>query len=146
MKNKEKYKKIFSKYDDICDGDAPWSKSICHGNICKGCIGRFVEWCEQEAKPDLTGLEEEILKAIDPVFKFIVRDKYGKMFVYRQKPRKAENTWASNSIYTSFPLPSLFDWITFEDAEPWCIDDLVKRPALDSNTRPRDDKDEAKDR
>lgn len=129
MKNKEKYKKFFSEYEAAmwCCEDAPWHKAVCRGNICKGCIERFLEWSEQEALPDLTELEEEILKAIDPVFKFIARDKYGKMFVYRQKPRKTENTWASKSIYTSLPLPSLFDWVRFEDAEPWCIDDLVNR-------------------
>lgn len=144
MKNKEKYKKDLSERD-ICDKASPWREAICRGNSCKGCAGRFIEWCEQEALPDLTGLEEEILKAIDPVFEFIARDKHGKMFVYRQKPRKTENTWASNSIYTSFPLPSLFKWITFNDAEPWCIDDLVKRPGVDSNTRPRDEEAEEED-
>lgn len=137
MKNKEKYKKDLSERD-ICDKASPWRDAICRGKICAGCAGRFIEWCEQEATPGLTGLEEEILKSIDPVFEFIARDKYGKMFVYRQKPRKMENTWASKSIYTQLPLPSLFDWIRFEDDEPWRIDDLVKRPALDSNTRPRD--------
>lgn len=126
MKNKEKYKKIFSEYE-MHDEDAPWHDAVCRGKECKGCIKRFIEWSEQEATPDLTELEEEILKAIDPVFEFIARDKYGKMFVYRQKPRKMENTWASNSIYTSLPLPSLFDWVRFEDAEPWRIDDIVKR-------------------
>lgn len=144
MKNREKYKKFFGDCE-MCDGDAPWYKDVCRGKACKGCIKRFIEWSEQEALPDPTGLEEEILKAIDPVFKFIARDKYGKMFVYRQKPRKMENTWSSNSIYTSLPLPSLFDWVRFEDAEPWCIDDLVKRPALDSNTRPRDEEAEGED-
>lgn len=133
MKNKEKYEKYFSEYE-MCAEDAPWYKDVCPwreddccGNPCIGCAERFIKWSEQEALPDLTGLEEEILKAIDPVFKFIARDKYGKMFVYRQKPRKTENTWSSKSIYTSLPLPSLFDWVRFEDAEPWCIDDIVKR-------------------
>ncbi len=126
MKNKEKYKKIFSEYE-MCAEDAPWHDAVCHGKACKGCIKRFIEWSEREAQPDLTGLEEEILKAIDPAFEFVARDKYGKMFVYRQKPRKTEDRWASNSIYTQLPLPSLFDWIRFEDEEPWCIDDLVKR-------------------
>ena len=130
MKNKDKYKKHFSECE-VCDGDAPWYKTVCGGNVCKGCAGRFLEWCEQEALPDLTGLEEEVLKAIDPVFEFIARDKYGKMFVYRQKPRKMDNTWASKSIYTQLPLPSLFDWIRFEDDEPWRIDDLVKRNESD---------------
>ena len=140
MKNKEKYKKYFSEYD-ICDGDAPWYKVVCGGNVCKGCegcIGRFVEWCEQEALPDLTGLEEEVLKRIRKPFKYIARDQDGRLFIYDQKPRKKDERWVPISLFTALPLTDLFDWIRFEDAEPWCIDDLVKRPALDSNTRPRD--------
>ena len=61
MKNKEKYKKVFSEYE-LCDCDAPWHDAVCRGNFCKGCIGRFIEWSEQEATPDLTGLEEEVQK------------------------------------------------------------------------------------
>ena len=144
MKNKDKYKKCFSEYD-MCDKASPWHDAVCRRKECKGCIGRFIEWCEQEALPDLTGLEEEVLKRIDFVFKFIARDQDGKLFAYYQKPRKGKSMWASEYPHEQLPLTSLFDWIRFEDNDPWCIDDLVKRPALDSNTRPRDDKGEAKD-
>lgn len=144
MKNKEKYKNFFSEYD-MCDRAAPWCKDVCHGNICKGCIGRFIEWSEQEAQPDLTGLEEEVLRAIPSAFKYIARDECGKLFVYCRKPEKFGLSWTSTYPYTCLPLTGLFDWIRFEDEEPWCIDDLVKRPALDSNTRPRDEEAEEED-
>ena len=137
MKNKEKYKKVFSEYE-MCDRAAPWCKDICRGNICKGCIGRFIEWSEQEALSDLTVLEEEVLKRIDPSFKYIARDKGGELFVYYQKPKKGRDMWRSNNHYERIPLTDLFDWITFDDAEPWRIDDLVKRPGCGYNTSPRD--------
>lgn len=141
MKNKEKYKSFFGEYD-MCDEDAPWYEAVCRGNICKGCVGRFIEWSEQEALPDPTELEEGVLRAIDSEFKYIARDEDGKLYIYSQKPKKIIGKWASNELYNSLRLTGLFDWIRFENAEPWCIDDLVKRPALDSNTRPRDEEDE----
>lgn len=126
MKNKEKYEKYFSEYE-MCDRDAPWHDAVCRRTICKGCIKRFIKWSEQEATPDLTGLEEEILKAIDPVFEFIARDESGKLFVYSRKPEKFRLSWTSTYPYARLPLTGLFDWIRFEDEEPWCIDDIVKR-------------------
>lgn len=126
MKNKEKYKKNFSEYD-ICDKDSPWHAVVCHGKNCKGCIERFIKWSEQEALPCPTGIEAEVLRAIDSEFKYIARDECGKLFVYIRKPEKAVSVWTSTPHCKSLPLSSLFDWVRFEDAEPWCIDDIVKR-------------------
>ena len=126
MKNKEKYKKDFSERD-ICDTASPWRDAICRGKNCEGCAGRFIEWCEQEAHPDLTDLEEEVLKRIEQPFKYIARDQDGKLSAYYQKPRKGRNMWVSDYPHEHLPLTSLFDWIRFEDNEPRCIDDFVKR-------------------
>ena len=126
MKNKEKYRKDLSERD-ICDKASPWHAAVCHGNNCKGCAGRLIEWCEQEATPGITRLEEEVLKAVPPTFRYIARDKGGKLFVYYAKPRKGDEEWLSSYPCAILPLIGLFEWIRFEDDEPWCIDDLVKR-------------------
>ena len=126
MKNKEKYKKFFSEYD-MCDVNAPWHDAVCRGNPCKGCVERFIKWCEQEVLPDLTEVEEEVLRAIDLDFKYIARDEDGKLYIYRQKPKKIIGGWISNVLYDSLRLTGLFDWITFDDDEPRYIDDFVKR-------------------
>lgn len=126
MKNKEKYKKDLSERD-ICDKASPWRETICCGKVCKGCAGRFLEWSEQEALPDLTGLEEEVLRYVPPVFKYIVRDQNGRLFLYYSKPYKKDEMWVSASLSAKLPLIRLFDWIRPEDAEPFCIDDFVKR-------------------
>lgn len=126
MKNKEKYKKDFIERD-ICDKASPWRDAICHGKKCKGCPGRFIEWSEQEAMPDLTMLEEEVLKRIGQPFKYIARDEDGKLFVYYQKPRKGNSMWMSDYHHGHLPLTGLFDWITFDDKKPRRIDDFVKR-------------------
>lgn len=126
MKNKDKYKKFFGDYN-MCDGDAPWYDAVCRGNSCKGCVGRFIKWSEQEALPDPTGLEAEVLRAIPSAFKYIAKDESGKLFVYCRKPEKKGRSWSSAYPYTLLPLTGLFDWIRFEDDEPWCIDDFVKR-------------------
>ena len=136
MKNKEKYQDEIRKR--VCGVNTPWRNYICNDKECSGCAGRFIEWSEQEALPDITGLEEEILKRIDFVFKFIARDQDGKLFVYCQKPSKLNVTWMPTGECKLLPLPSLFDWITFDDVEPWCIDDLVKRPGGGYNTNPHD--------
>ena len=126
MKNKEKYKKHFSEYE-MCDEDAPWHKSVCCRKTCKGCAERFLKWSEQEVLPDLTGLEEAILKSVAPAFKYIVRDQDRKLFLYYSKPYKKNESWISAHPRTVLPLICLFDWIRPEDAKPWCIDDFVKR-------------------
>lgn len=126
MKNKDKYKKFFSEYE-MYDEDAPWHDAVCRGKECKGCIKRFIEWSEQETLPDLTGLEEEVLRSVAPAFKYIVRDQDRRLFLYYSKPYKKDESWISAYPRTRLPLIRLFDWICPEDAEPWCIDDLVKR-------------------
>lgn len=126
MKNKEKYKNEL-KTNCVCDYNQPWIKDICNGKSCKGCALRFAEWCEQEAPLDITGLEEEVLKKIRRQFKYIARDKDGKLFVYYNKPQKSTKNWISRFPYTQLPIFGVFDWITFDDDEPVCIDDYVER-------------------
>lgn len=126
MKNKDKYKKELEEFG-MCEDGAPWRHVVCFGNTCNGCGRRLLEWCEQEAPPDLTGMEKEVLKAIDPGFKYIARDKDGKLFVYCRKPQKGDEKWLSRFPCTFHPLSSLFGWIRFEDEEPVCIDDYVSR-------------------
>lgn len=125
MKNKEKYKKIFSEYEMHAE-DAPWHDAVCRGKECKGCIKRFIEWSEQEAHPGLTDLEEKTLKTIRFPFKYIARDKDGKLFAYYGKPKKYGEEWVSDYPCIRLKMLGMLDWIRFEDVEPWRIDDLVK--------------------
>ena len=141
MKNKERYKDELNA-QRICSHKSPWRKDICEGKECYGCALRFLEWCEREA---ITEQEKDFLKMISTEFKYIARDEDGKLFVYCRKPEKSSLSWISTYPYTLLPLTGLFDWIRFEDEKPWRIDDFVKRPALDSNTRPRDEEAEEED-
>lgn len=126
MKNKDKYKKYFSKYE-MCNIYAPWYKAICCGTVCKGCVERLIKWSEQEAPLDITGLEEKVLKKIRRQFKYIARAQDGRLFLYCEKPKKEDGRWVPISLFTALPLTGMFDWIRFEDGEPVYIDDFVER-------------------
>lgn len=79
----------------------------------------------------LTDVERTILKNVDEEYKYIARDKNRKIFVYRKKPYKKDrcDNWVTDTsvYYRDFPFTSMFDFISFEDDEPYLIDDLLER-------------------
>lgn len=87
---------------------------------------------EEHTEPiELTDVERTILKNVDEEYKYIARDKNRKIFVYRKKPYKKDrcDNWVTDTsvYYRDFPFTSMFDFISFEDDEPYLIDDLLER-------------------
>lgn len=123
MKNKEKYKNDIR--NRICSVNTPWRKYICDGKECSGCVLRFLDWCEREA---ITEQEKEFLKMISTEFKYIARDEDGSLYLYKEKPRKGANMWVGLQCRLISGLnKNALKGIRWEDDEPFCIDDHVKR-------------------
>lgn len=83
---------------------------------------------ERKEKPKLSDDEKAILRNIDKKFKYIARDKDEMLFVFTGKPVKGECIWsAANGGLTSLRIfKHLFQFIKWEDKEPYNIEDLLK--------------------
>ena len=72
--------------------------------------------------------EYEILKGLDDKRKWISRDKNKEIWIYTKKPYKGTASWGPGEICE--PLPrrreDLFQFIQWEDEEPYRISDLIK--------------------
>ena len=59
--------------------------------------------------------------------KYIARDRDGGLCVYPSRPMKMSTTWLSKyDAYKKLWSENLFEFITFEDDEPYLIEDLLK--------------------
>ena len=80
---------------------------------------------ERKEMPQLTEDEKVILKNIPYDYKWIARDLDGCLYIYSSKPEKGITTWA-NSGLPMIPFYHLFQFIKWEDEEPYFIEDLLK--------------------
>ena len=80
-------------------------------------------WGRKE-KPKPTEDEKIILKNIPKKYKYIARDRSGLIFLYSKKPSKCDYSWIGyNDI--AFPYYHLFQFIKWEDEEPYSIEELL---------------------
>ena len=80
---------------------------------------------ERKEKPKPTYDEKIILRNLPEKYKWIARDKNGLIFLYAKKPSKCEYSWGGCK-YILLPLEHLFQFIQWEDEEPYSIEDLLK--------------------
>ena len=79
---------------------------------------------ERNEKPKPTEDEKIILKNIPKKYKYIARDKNGLIFLHSKKPSKYDYSWIGyNDI--AFPYYHLFQFIKWEDDEPYLIEELL---------------------
>lgn len=88
---------------------------------------KAVLWERKEIK--LTDVEKTVLSNIDKCFKWIARDKSGRLRICAgERLVKVENYWFSKYYDSqSFPYTNLFQFIKWEDDEPYLIKDLLKK-------------------
>ena len=79
---------------------------------------------ERKEKPKLTEDEKVILRNIPKQYEWIARDKNGLIFLYINKPVK-RNFWFDDCGTISFPFDHLFQFIQWEDEEPYSIEELL---------------------
>lgn len=93
---------------------------------CQRCIKN---WLKQEHKEPITLSEAEriILENIDKDYKWIARDKFGDLYVYDVKPEKEDTDWCwVNKVWVLTGVKHLFQFITWEDEQPYNIEELLK--------------------
>ena len=79
---------------------------------------------ERKEKPKPTYDEKIILRNLPKKYKYIARDKNGLIFLYAKKPSKCEYSWGGCK-YMLLPLEHLFQFIKWEDDEPYSIEELL---------------------
>ena len=79
---------------------------------------------ERKEEPKPTEDEKIILKNIPKKYKYIARDRSGLIFLFSKKPSKCDYSWIGyNDI--AFPYYHLFQFIQWEDEEPYLIEELL---------------------
>lgn len=139
VKNGERYLFIFYHGDDIffnLKGDGYYYSSKLYFNsndnyriikVYKDYTLKEVLWERKEPKekPKLTDDEKVILRNIDKKNKWIARDKSGELWIYEEKPERYISYWDSNGELRFTLFNNLFQFIKWEDKEPYLIDDLL---------------------
>ena len=79
---------------------------------------------ERKPKPQLTEDEKAILRNLPKEYKWIARDIDGCLYVYASKPKKGITMWESDGL-PMIPFDHLFQFIKWEDEEPYSIEELL---------------------
>ena len=150
MKNEENYAKEI--VEIACDGksiavDKRTGKvDSCDCIACGNCLfydkndcnKKRREWAESEyvKKTVISKKDRVFLDLLIGKYKYIARDKIGKLYVYGSKPVKHDSFWTrSCGKYFGFDNYCInidFPMVKWEDSEPWLIDDLKKLEVVDS--------------
>ena len=80
---------------------------------------------ERKEIPQLTADEKVILRNIPEYYKWIAKDIDGSLYVYASKPKKGITMWESDGL-PMIPFYHLFQFIKWEDDEPYLIEELLK--------------------
>ena len=76
---------------------------------------------EEDEPPELTEEEHDTAADLyDRDFEWLARDKDGKLYAFRDKPEKEGAYWNSFANKAE-PIDEGFDFVSFEDEEPWSI-------------------------
>ena len=78
---------------------------------------------KEKPQPKLTEDEKAILRNVPQYYKWIARDGNGVVCLYPDKPHKSKTIWDSYGVL--FPFQHLFQFIKWEDEEPYLIEKLL---------------------
>ena len=82
-------------------------------------------WERKEEKPKLTEDEKIILRNLPKEYKWIARDLSGMVYIFIERPEKGQAIWYGCG-QPMIPFYHLFQFITWEDEEPYSIEELLK--------------------
>lgn len=119
--------KFFTKFGDYCGNQCTYDPARCLDGTCKK---RITEWLNQKVKPTLSEAERVILENIDKDYKWISRDRDKKLYIYTVKPSRSTlfNNWnlIEGKAGSMSTFNHLFQFITWQDDEPYNIEELLK--------------------
>ena len=82
---------------------------------------------ERKETPKLTEDEKVILRSLPKDYKWVARDASGMVYIYPQRPTKVSCIWSGNGFGgIVIPFDNLFQFIEWEDEEPYSIEELLK--------------------
>ncbi len=93
-------------------------------------------WKREE--PTITSAEKVLLENVEKKYKYIARNHDSTLFLFGDKPTKEKWMWvrALDSYDSSFTIYShLFPMVKWKDEEPWLIEDLLKLPVKEGDTK-----------
>lgn len=107
----------------------------CRPNLrCEECLKvSFIDLLEEYKEPvKLTKFEYEYLKfAKENEYNFIARDKNNNLYLYSNKPWKAENDWDYEDRTTPV-FAELFKFVKWENESPMLIEELLKCEVIEN--------------
>jgi hypothetical protein len=117
---------VFDVGQMICD--------MLEANVCKevhsDCELCKTNWLKLEHKEPikLSDAERVILENIDKKYKWIARQYTGSIIVWECKPLKSDKAWlfSGGEGNTLLSFSHLFQFITWNDSEPYNIEELLK--------------------
>ena len=80
---------------------------------------------KENKKPLLTEDEKVILRNLPKEYKWIARDSDGRLYIYASKPKKGITIWKDIGLPV-ISYDHLFQFIKWEDEEPYLIEELLK--------------------
>ena len=80
---------------------------------------------ERKETPKLTEDEKVVLRNIDKDYKWIARDLTGMVYIFIERPEKGQAIWYGCG-QPMIPFYHLFQFIKWEDEEPYSIEELLK--------------------
>ena len=80
---------------------------------------------ERKEKPKLTEDEKVFLRNVPKEYKWIARDLSGLVYIFIERPEKGQAIWYGCG-QPMIPFYHLFQFIQWEDEEPYLIEDLLK--------------------
>jgi hypothetical protein len=83
----------------------------------------------EEAGPELSEAERAKLADLyDRDFEYLARDKDGKLYAFHNEPEKEGAYWSALENVEAERIDESFDFIAFEDENPWSIPYLLLGP------------------
>ena len=79
---------------------------------------------ERKEKPQLNEDEKVILRSLPKDYKWIARDLSGMVYIFIERPEKGQAIWYGCG-QPMIPFYHLFQFIKWEDEEPYLIEDLL---------------------
>ena len=108
------------------------------------CFAERKYWLDQEYSEPvyLSQLEHDILSALNPIWKYIIRDKDGQLSLFRDEPVRMPELyiWVCPLVYSGEKeqlvlsdmfKPNIFSMIKWVDPIPWTIEKLLSLPVKD---------------
>ena len=118
----------------------------CVGSCCKdcsfytstfeNCSGARISWLMSEYKPEpvLTQREKHFVEFVETGW--LARDKDDELWWYSAKPKRGAKNWVDGQYSLGFrrvlDFSQHFRFITWEDEEPWAVEDLRKLKVEDA--------------